>query len=82
MTNMAIRYFKIEGDWSGKVLDAVPQSTDGEVHLWEHNDGDNQLWYWDGPNSDILRNKMFPNKVTQTILNNLSISVDRSDGLV
>ena len=65
MTNMAKRYFKIEGDWSGKVLDAVPQSTDGEVHLWEHNDDDNQLWYWDGPDSDILRNKMFPNKVTQ-----------------
>ena len=35
----------------------------GEVHLWEYHGGDNQLWYWDGPEKDILRNKMFHTKV-------------------
>merc|ERR1712212_29774 len=38
-------------------------TNEGEVVLWKSNDGDNQLWYWDGRNGDILRNKQFPNMV-------------------
>ena len=60
--NAEKRYFKIFGEQSRKVLDAS-QSNPGEVILWEANDGDNQLWYWDGIDRDILRNKMYPDKV-------------------
>ena len=35
----------------------------GEVVIWDYNGQDNQLWYWDGPNRDVLRNKQFPNRV-------------------
>jgi len=55
-------YFKIMGEASGKVLDAS-MSNIGEVVLWESNGQDNQLWYWDGPNRDVLRNKKFPTRV-------------------
>jgi len=56
------QYFKICGDASGKVLDAS-MSNVGEVVLWDSNGQDNQMWYWDGPNRDVLRNKKFPNRV-------------------
>jgi len=59
---MSQQYFKIFGGASGKVLDAS-RSNVGEVVLWESNNGNNQLWYWDGPNRDNLRNKEFPNRV-------------------
>ena len=69
-TGETTKFFKIVADWSGKVLDAIPNFTgdvcsgsSGEVHLWEYHGGHNQLWYWDGPEKDILRNKMFSNKV-------------------
>ena len=61
-------HFKIFGEQTGKVLDAS-LSNAGEVVLWESNGGDNQLWYWDGIDRDILRNKMFPNKVIRAIQN-------------
>lgn len=54
--------FKIVGDSSGRVLDAS-MSNIGEVCLWDANGQDNQLWYWDGPNRDVLRNKQFPDRV-------------------
>ena len=59
---MSQQYFKIFGGASGKVLDAS-RSNVGEVVLWESHNGDNQLWYWDGPNQDNLRNKEHPNRV-------------------
>lgn len=59
---MSQQYFKICGDASGKVLDAS-RSNVGEVVLWDNNGQDNQLWYWDGPNRDVLRNKQYPNRV-------------------
>ena len=55
-------YFKIHGDQSGRVLDASMNSV-GEVALWDDNGQDNQLWYWDAINRDVLRNKQFPNRV-------------------
>merc|ERR1712198_527452 len=55
-------FFYILGSDSGRVLDAS-LSCPGEVCLWVKNGQDNQLWYWDGPNGDVLRNKKFPNKV-------------------
>jgi len=55
-------YFNIVGDSSGKVLDAS-MSNVGEVVIWDYNGQDNQLWYWDGPNRDVLRNKQFPDRV-------------------
>ena len=55
-------YFKIHGDQSGRVLDASMTSV-GEVALWDDNGQDNQLWYWDAINRDVLRNKQFPNRV-------------------
>ena len=55
-------FFYILGSDSGRVLDAS-MSCPGEVVLWVKNGQDNQLWYWDGPNGDVLRNKQFPNKV-------------------
>ena len=56
------QYFTIRGHQSGKVLDASLSNV-GEVVLWDFNGGDNQLWFWDGRDRDILRNKKFPNKV-------------------
>ena len=55
-------FFKIMGEASGKFLDAS-MSNIGEVVLWESNGQDNQLWYWDGPSRDALRNKQFPDRV-------------------
>jgi len=55
-------YFKIHGDQSGRVLDASMTCV-GEVALWNDNGQDNQLWYWDATNRDVLRNKQFPNRV-------------------
>jgi len=52
-------YFRIHALESGKVLDAS-MSNHGEVVLWEENGQDNQLWFWDGDDKDILRNKAFP----------------------
>jgi len=52
-------YFKIHALESGKVLDAS-MSNEGEVVLWEMNGQENQLWFWDGPEKDVLRNKAFP----------------------
>ena len=65
--NAEKRYFKIFGEQSRKVLDAS-QTNPGEVVLWEAHGGDNQLWYWDGIDRDILRNKMFPNKVISSTI--------------
>ena len=56
------KYFLIFGDHSGKVLNAS-LSDIGEVVIWEENGGDNQLWFWDDQDGDVLRNKRFPNKV-------------------
>ena len=51
------------GKDSKKVLDASMTSP-GEIVLWEENGQDNQLWYWDGPGGDVLRNKEFPDRVS------------------
>ena len=56
-------YFRIHALESGKVLDAS-MSDVGEVVLWEENGHDNQLWFWDGDDKDILRNKAFPDLVS------------------
>ena len=56
-------YFKAWGKDSKKVLDASMTSP-GEIVLWEENGQDNQLWYWDGPSGDVLRNKEFPDRVS------------------
>ena len=58
-------YFKIHALESGKVLDAS-MSNEGEVVLWEANGQMNQLWFWDGPDRDVLRNKAFPHLVKAT----------------
>ena len=60
--------FIIESQQSGKVLDAALTDI-GEVILWDYNGGDNQLWFWDGRDRDILRNKKFPNKVKAAFFN-------------
>jgi len=52
-------FFKIHALESGKVLDAS-MSNEGEVVLWEMNGQENQLWFWDGSDKDVLRNKAFP----------------------
>jgi len=57
-----VNYFQICGDGSGKVLE-TSLSNVGEVVLWDKNGQDSQLWYWDGPDGDVLRNKRFPQKV-------------------
>ena len=56
------KYFLIFGDHSGRVLDASLSDV-GEVILWEKHGDDNQLWFWDDQDRDVLRNKKFPNKV-------------------
>ena len=35
----------------------------GEVVMWEMNGQDNQLWFWDPENREVLRNKQFPDMV-------------------
>ena len=60
-------YFKIVSVGSGKVLDASMSSIRSptkQVVLWESNGQDNQLWFWDGPSRDALRNKQFPHMVS------------------
>ena len=57
-----MNYFTIHGDQSGRVLDASMTNL-GEVVLWDKNGQDNQLWYFDGPNQDVIRNKEFPDRV-------------------
>ena len=61
-SQMDRRYFLIFGDQSGRVLDASLSNV-GEVVLWDRNGGDNQLWFWDGQDRDVLRNKKFPRRV-------------------
>ena len=54
-------YFSIHGKQSAKVLQAgMIKEGKVEVDLWEFNGQDCQLWFWD---SEMLRNKKFPNKV-------------------
>ena len=55
------RYFLIFCHGTRKVLD-VSSSNQEEVILRDAHGGDNQLWFWDG--EDILRNKMYPDKVS------------------
>ena len=55
-----IDYFTLKGGGSGRVVQA---SSESSVVLWDQNNGDNQLWYWDPNDSQILRNKAFPDKV-------------------
>jgi len=62
MGNKQVHYFKICAETSDKVLDASKMH-DGECCLWEDNNEDSQLWFWDGPQGDILRNKEFPDRV-------------------
>ena len=57
-----MNYFTIHGDQSGRVLDASMTNL-GEVVLWDKNGQDNQLWYFDGPIQDVIRNKEFPDRV-------------------
>ena len=57
-----MNYFTIHGDQSGRVLDASMTNL-GEVVLWDKNGQDNQLWYFDDPNQDVIRNKEFPDRV-------------------
>ena len=53
---------------SSLVLDVgkATSTADGkqQVLLWEHNWQDSQLWFWDGPKRDILRNKKYPRLVS------------------
>ena len=53
----------------------------GEVCLWDANGQDNQLWYWDGPNRDVLRNKQFPDRVSFITMNNSSCKLFQYNNL-
>ena len=55
-------YFLIINHYSGGALEA---STDyiGQIVVDDQHGNDNQLWFWDGVEGDVLRNKMFPDKV-------------------
>ena len=62
-----IEYFTLFNAAQGKVLQASSVSS---IVLRTYNDGsDNQLWYFDTSNSQLLRNKAFPDKVKICLYN-------------
>ena len=61
---LVVEFFLIINHLSGKALQASI-STIGEIVIWTIHGYDNQLWFWDQQEEDVLRNKMFPNKVVK-----------------
>ena len=55
-----INYFTITAKRSGRVIQAKSLSS---IVIWDYTGEDSQLWYWDPNDSQILRNKAFPDKV-------------------
>ena len=59
-----IEFFLIISHQSGKALQASPNNV-GNIVMWTLQGNENQLWFWDEQEGDILRNKMYPNKVSK-----------------
>ena len=59
---LVVEFFLIINHLSGKALQASTNNS-GEIVIWTIHGYDNQLWFWDQQEEDVLRNKMFPNKV-------------------
>ena len=57
-------FFVIISHHSGKALQASPNNV-GDIVMWTLQGNNNQLWFWDEQEGDILRNKMYPNKVSK-----------------
>ena len=57
-----IEFFLIISHHSGKALQASPNNV-GDIEMWTLQGNENQLWFWDEQEEDILRNKMYPDKV-------------------
>ena len=43
--------------------DYYQDDIDSEVVMMSVNGNVDQLWFWDGIDNDLLRNKMYPNRV-------------------
>ena len=65
-----IEYFTLSDGNSAKVLQASSVSS---IVIYDYNGSDNQLWYFDTSNSQLLRNKAFPAKVKKCLYNQVAV---------
>ena len=59
---LVVEFFLIINHLSGKALQTSTNNI-GEIVIWTIHGYDNQLWFWDQQEEDVLRNKMFSDKV-------------------
>ena len=62
------KFFLIISKKTGQVLDAIADETGDfftEVKMSNFNSNFSQYWYWDYENTDVLRNQLYPDQVSQ-----------------